>query len=75
MLQMMAERSPFDNMNQNRPLCTPSTFAKESQDIIRDLLEKMQRKELDVSMILVKNKYEIIHFSSTLIGQTLEMEK
>ena len=48
LFQMTAGRSPFDhqdddilfNMIQHRQLCTPSTFSKESKDIIRDLLEK-----------------------------------
>ena len=54
LFQMMTGRSPFDhqdegilfNMIQNRQLCTPSTFSKESQDIIRDLLGKDAKERL-----------------------------
>jgi serine/threonine protein kinase len=52
--RMMTGRSPFDhqdegilfNMIQRRQLCTPSTFPKEFQDIIKDLMEKEGEEEI-----------------------------
>jgi serine/threonine protein kinase len=52
--QMMSGRSPFDHDNdeilfqliQHRQVVTPSTFSKESQDIIRGLLQKDTKNRL-----------------------------
>ena len=64
--QMMSGRSPFHHDNdeilfqliQHRQVVTPSTFSKESQDIIIDLLEKDTKKKhgcMDIYIYLYPN--------------------